>query len=320
MSQNIDELVPTFILRRRKGHSYRQIGLDLGVDSRTVKSRVKKAEDDGDFEHWAKVRQQADLKSLEEHRSLLSQVCRGVERGISFNPLTSQQDPEVLLKGVVESGLDYAFESMATRGIDLESPTITSSVGTMVKPPKERLAQKLLAGLMQHEPELESLLEGWKESWEEVDKERRLRVEQGRNLYRQHPVDGDLIEAMAWATTHEALGKALDLPGLGYLEREERPEGSAAILRVEGTRRDEVVVGTELVIEQVWAAKEQVLSQLIHPARIETIKRFYKDLLEKVAEIADQLDLIILRGRPDGICNLCESTGVTPIKPKGRVR
>jgi hypothetical protein len=44
----------------------------------------------------------------------------------------------------------------------------------MVKPPKERLAQKLLAGLMQHEPELESLLEGWKESWERVEKERLL--------------------------------------------------------------------------------------------------------------------------------------------------
>ncbi len=92
MSRNIDELVPIFILRRRRGHSYRQIGLDLGVDWRTVRSRVEKAEDDGDYEHWAKVRQQADLNSLEEHRSLLSLVCRGVERGISFNPLTSQQD------------------------------------------------------------------------------------------------------------------------------------------------------------------------------------------------------------------------------------
>ena len=73
-------------------------------------------------------------------------------------------------------------------------------------------------------------------------------------------------------------------------------------------------------IEQVWTAKEDVLRQLIHPERTETIKRLYQDLLEKVAEIADQLDLIILKGRPDGICNLCESTGVRPIKPKGRVR
>ena len=115
MSQNIDNLVPTFIQRRRKGDSYRKIGLELQVDWRTVKSRVEQAENSGDHEHWAGVRQQADLKSLEEHRSLLSLVCRGVERGITFNPLTSQQDPGELLRGVVESGLDYAFDSMATK-------------------------------------------------------------------------------------------------------------------------------------------------------------------------------------------------------------
>ena len=61
MSQNLDELVPLFIQRRRKGHSYRRIGLGLHVDPRTVKSRIEKAENDGDYEHWAGVRQQADL-------------------------------------------------------------------------------------------------------------------------------------------------------------------------------------------------------------------------------------------------------------------
>jgi len=82
----------------------------------------------------------------------MSLVCRGVERGISFNPLTSQQDPGELLKGVVESSLDYAFESMATRGIDLESPATTSSVKSTVKPPKERLAQKLLVQIGVNNP------------------------------------------------------------------------------------------------------------------------------------------------------------------------
>ncbi len=53
MSRNIDELVPIFIQRRRMGHSYRRIGLDLGVDWRTVKSRVEKAANDGDYKRLA---------------------------------------------------------------------------------------------------------------------------------------------------------------------------------------------------------------------------------------------------------------------------
>ena len=67
---------------------------------------------------------------------------------------------------------------------------------------------------------------------------------------------------MAWATAQEALSTALGLPGLGHLEIEERPERSAAIIMVEETRRDEVVVGTKSEIEQVWTAKEVVLGHL----------------------------------------------------------
>ena len=115
-------------------------------------------------------------------------------------------------------------------------------------------------------------------------------------------LDSVVCEAWALATKVESVPIIYHLP-VAFPSASPPSQGEATTNQASWTRPNQFIL----------------LPFLSHPERTETIKRFYKDLLEKVAEIADQLDLILLKGRPDGICNLCQSTGVAPLKPKGRV-
>ena len=69
------QLVAQWIHLNRKGESYRSIGRQFDVDSRTVKSWIMRAGEEKEKEHWEAVSRQVDAKYLDEHYRMLLQIA-----------------------------------------------------------------------------------------------------------------------------------------------------------------------------------------------------------------------------------------------------
>ena len=79
----------------------------------------------------------------------------------------------VLVAALVEVGLDQTGGLLEGRGMELYSPVSVSPTNGGHRLPAARLVGKLLEGLMEHEPTLKELLDGWSSCWLEVQEERR---------------------------------------------------------------------------------------------------------------------------------------------------
>ncbi len=148
MTKVTEELVAQFIQLHRRGDSFRAIGAKFEVDPRTVKSRIEKAEKQRDRDHWEAVSRQVDVKYLEEHLGMLVRVSIDVQRAVQSSPLQPYREPKVLVAALVESGLDQTGGLLEGRGLELYSPASISPTDGGHILPAERLAGKLLEGLM----------------------------------------------------------------------------------------------------------------------------------------------------------------------------
>ncbi len=87
---------------------------------------------------------------------------------------------------------------------------VLSSLGGGHRLPSARLVGKLLEGLMEHEPALKKLLDGWSSCWLSVQKERRDLQEKAKNLFLQKQI------AKAIAVVLGPVVYAPTEPGLAY--------------------------------------------------------------------------------------------------------
>ncbi len=91
---------------------------------------------------------------------MLVRVSIDVQRAVQSSPLKANREPMVLVTALVEVGLDQPVGLLEDRGLELYSPASSSSTESGDRLPAERLAVKLLEGLMEHEPLPTRLLGG----------------------------------------------------------------------------------------------------------------------------------------------------------------
>ena len=305
MTKVNEEMVAQFVQFHRRGDSYRAIGAKFQVDPRTVKSRIEKAERDRERDHWEAVSLQVDVRYLEEHLGMLVRVSIDVQEAVQTSPFKFDKEPLGLVAALVAGGLKRSGGLLESRGIDLRPPASISPTSVRGNPPTERLAGKLLNGLKEHEPTLEVLLDGWNGCWLKVQAERSGLQVQAKNLFRQRQIGKAVADVLGPVAVEQAIAVALSLPDQGHLTAEMGDDGLATLMLTGGTELRKVH-GVQLAeAEPICQANERVVEQLLQEERIRPLQEAHRSLTECVAKIEDQVDIIILRGKPAGTCFFC---------------
>lgn len=286
-----EELVAEFIRLRQAGKSYRTIGETCKVDPRTVKSRVEKAGQEKQREHWEIVSRQVDAKYLEEHYRLLMRIAAKLPDAVRTKPMdfNHTMDAESLVDKSTQFGLQQAGDLLEGRGIDAET----------------RMSQRLLEALMEHEPQLKIALDEWKDCWDRFQKVRSELTKQAVNLFKHKRISPEVAETLGIAVTREAIIVKL-------LKEEAR---SSKIENIGGeqyrlVRRNrqisgDVYKGSKQEMETAKNAYESVLPQISLEVRMNPVEKAYTSLMVSVQKVEDLVERLVLIGRPQGQCNLC---------------
>ncbi len=166
---------------------------------------------------------------------MLVRVSIDVQRAVQSSPLKSYREPMVLVAALVEVGLDQTGGLLEGRGLELYSPASVSPTNGGHRHPVERLAGKLLEGLMEHEPTLKELLDGWSSCWLGVQKEHRDLQDKAKNLFLQKQIAKEIAEALGSVAVEQAMASAMSRPGQGHLTAEAGDDGLATQVSREGT-------------------------------------------------------------------------------------
>lgn len=195
------------ILRfHRQGLSYAAIGTAVGLDWRTVRTRVRQAEENTSQEHGRAVLERVDVDILREHLSQIARVADVLARVVDSDPLArfdSPFDAEAHAAGLVQ------VEIFPAQGV-------LDGVSAELEPARaSALARKLVDALRQHEPKLLAQFRRWAQTEEAFRQRARERWEAAVSLARSR--DWDIPEPRqalrdALNAENDVRGREDDLP------------------------------------------------------------------------------------------------------------
>ena len=167
MAKITEEMTAEFLRLHRLGQSNRAIGHRLGVDPRTVKSRIQRASQDTEKLHWEAVLRQVDARYLDEHYLVLVAAAIRLQHFVRSNPMFGRQgdDPKNLIERLSTMEMEGVDELLAERGVDMDREVFTSTRDSIGEPARSRLVQKLFDALREHEPTLQHAMDEWATSW-----------------------------------------------------------------------------------------------------------------------------------------------------------
>jgi len=311
--KKIDEqVIAQCIHLHKQGESYISIGHKCGIDPRTAKSWIQKADKEKEEAHWEAVSQQVDSKYLDEHYRLLLKIAAAVLEAVDSDPIVT--DPElavpVFFNTCIRSATQRANKLLVERGLEL------ASKGKIEWHTADRLGRRLLDALMEHEPQLKTAVESWKIDWTKFQKTRFELMEAAKNLFKNADLDDEVAEGIKTNIVNELLqNKLLDEePRSSRVDASEKDDERIRkrlrdkyVRLIRYNKRGEMLVymGSEEEVEAACKAYDEVLLRLSHPERIRPVQVSYFSLMERVKEVEDYIDRLILMGKPQGQCTLC---------------
>jgi hypothetical protein len=299
-----DELVAEFIRLRQAGKSYQSIGEICKVDPRTVKGWVEKVGREKDKEHWEIVSRQVDVKYLDEHYRLLMRIAGRLLDTVRTNPMdfSHKQDAQSLVDEFIQLGLRQAADLLKERGI--EDAT--------------RMSQYLLEALMEHEPQLEIVLNEWKGCWDRFQKLRSELCQQAGNLFKQKRLPPKVAETLGIAVTREGIIIKLFEEEARSSRIEDIDGERSRLIRSNRKISEDVYKGPKQEVEAAKDAYEFVLSQISLEARMSPVEEVFTSLMGSKQEVEELIERLVLIGRPQGQCSLCP--GRSNALPQGRLK
>jgi len=286
-----EESVVEFIRLRQAGKSYQAIGETFNVDPRTVKSRIEKAGQEKQREHWEIVSRQVDAKYLDEHYRLLMRIAVRLSDAVGTKPMDFNQtlDGDSLVDKSIQLGLQQAGDLLEDRGIDATT----------------RMSQRLLEALMQHELQLKIALDEWKDSWGGFQKVRSELTKQAVNLIKQKKISPEVAKTLGIAATKEAIVIKLFKEEARSSKIENIGGERYRLVRRNRQISGNVYKGSKQEVEAAKNAYEFVLPQISLEVRMSPVEKSYTSLMVSVQKVEDSVERLVLIGRPQGQCNLC---------------
>ena len=281
-----EELVAEFIRLRQAGRSYRTIGQTCKVDPRTVKSRVEKAGQEKQREHWEIVSRQVDAKYLDEHYHLLMRIAARLPYAVRTKPMDFNHtlNAESLVDKSIQLGLQQAGDLLEERGIEAAT----------------RMSQRLLEALMEHEPWLEIALDEWKDCWDKFQKVRSELSQQAGNLFKQKKLSPKIAETLGIAVTREAIITKLLKEEARSSKVEDIDSERSRLIRSNRQVSGDVYKGPKQEVETAKNAYEFVLPQISLEARMSPVEKAYISLTVSAQKLEDLVASLVLIGRPQG--------------------
>ena len=299
-----EELVAEFIRLRQAGKSYRTIGETCKVDPRTVKSRVEKAGQEKQREHWEMVSRQVDAKYLDEHYRLLVRIAARLPDAVRTRPMDFNHtlDAESLVDKSIQHGLQQAGDLPEDRDMDAAT----------------RMSRRLFEALMEHEPQLKMALDGWKDCWDGFQKVRSELTKQAVNLFKQKKVFPEVAKTLGIAVSREAIITELLKEEARSSRVEDIDSGRYRLVRRNRQISGDVYKGSKQEVETAKNAYEFVLPQISLEPRMSPVENAYTSLTVSARKVEDLVESLVLIGRPQGQCNLCPGRSNTPFQ--GRLK
>jgi len=312
-----DEMIQEFLRLHRQGMSYRAIGRIQGVDPRTVKSRVDRASDEAEREHWESVSRQLDIRYLEEHHRILTRVSVKLLDIVQTEPMFARcgDDAEGLINRLIYSLSESCADLLTSRGAVLDTPSVASTLllpDSMGRDPRERLGKRLWCSLMEHEPELKEGVDIWVKLWTGFQRQRaELGQVAGRLIRERKPKLKNISPLALQGLADAAIMQCVHGFDAASIRLQKTDEAKYKVFM------GDVPVGEEFEMNgtgssEILSAWQSLLGeQLTHEeARMRTIATAYEKLQDAVSKLEDQVDAIVLRGRPNGTCALCPAYGL----------
>lgn len=272
------------ILRlHRQGANFTQIAKETGVVPRTAKAVVLRAQQRAEQAHWEGVMQEVDRESLRRHYDDLllagSTLLRAAEHPIDG---MTTLDPRELVVRLIEAAFTQDPEPGVEAGLMLSGGRrVPLSRGTSA-------AERILSALLEHEPQLRRELEEWSDRWDQARQSLGALSVEVKALLAQPPfaelagVDADSFVGRAIAELQSAEAPRPHTDG---------PETSQPPAIARDTLED------RFRAQVLFRVRDAGLLDQLHATR------------DARDQFRDALELLTLRGRPSGRCELCPFAG-----------
>ena len=194
-----------------------------------------------------------------------------------------------MIDSSIRTGLEQAGDLLKKRGLDTTN----------------RLSQRLLEALLEHEPQLKVALDNWKSGWNGFKQARSELARQAVSLFEQKKLSHEIANDVGRAAAREGIAGRLRREEPYSSRVEEISNERARLVRYNRQISETVSNGPKQEIEAAKNAYEFVLQQISHEERMRPVEDAYKSLIVSAQAAEDFLESLVLIGRPQGQCRLC---------------
>jgi len=305
-----EETVATIRQLRERGKKDSEIARELDLDRRTVTSAAQKVGKVVDYLHWEAVSQKVDSELLYQHQKDLTQLAVGVQERT-----TSDLTGLPLSHPGFDSrrSLHLAFERLSEDGW-LGGRTAKSPLDEYQElsrqeslPPDRlyRLGDRLMECLDQHEPELARALEVWRAGYDLCQEARAGLLRDAEAALGEGPAGIAPPGEIAMAVLREACEHSFHQTAGARFTTQEQEGNQIQLFRLIGRSEAPVYRGDSEGVAEASERYRLVLDAALGSPGLRAATDAFRGLETGRASIDAVTDGIVIRGRPNGRCELC---------------
>ena len=305
-----EETVATIRQLRERGKKDSEIARELDLDRRTVTSAAQKVGKVVDYLHWEAVSQKVDSELLYQHQKDLTQLAVGVQERTTSD-----------LAGLPVS--HPSFDSRRSLHLTFERLSEEGWLGgrTAKSPPDEyqelsrqenlppdrlyRLGDRLMECLDQHEPELTRALEVWRAGYDLCQEARADLLRDAEAALDEGPAGTAPTREIATAVLREACDHSFHQITTASFTTKEQEGNQIQLFRLIGRSEIPVYRGDSQGVAEASGRYRSVLDAALGSPELRAATDAFRGLETERASIDAVTDGIVIRGRPNGRCELC---------------
>ena len=305
-----EETVATIRQLRERGKKDSEIARELDLDRRTVTSAAQKVGKVVDYLHWEAVAQKVDSELLYQHQKDLTQLAVGVqERTTSDLAGLPVSHPSFDSRRSLHLTFDRLSEDGWLGGRTAKSPLDEYQELSRQEslPPDRlyRLGDRLMECLGQHEPELTRVFEMWRMGYDLCQEARAGLLRDAEAALGEGPAGTAPTKEIATAVLREASEHGFHRTTTARFITQEQAGTEIQLFRLIGRSEVPVYKGDSRGVAEASERYRSVLDAALGSPELRAATDAFRGLETERASIDAVTDGIVIRGRPNGRCELC---------------
>jgi len=305
-----EETVATIRQLRERGKKDSEIARELDLDRRTVTSAAQKVGKVVDYLHWEAVAQKVDSELLYQHQKDLTQLAVGVQERttsdltglpVSHPSFDSRRSLHLTFERLSEEG----WLGGRTAKSPLDEYQEMSRQESLPPDRLYRLGDRLMECLDQHEPELTRVFEMWRTGYDLCQEARAGLLRDAEAALGEGPAGSAPTGEIATAVLREACEHGFHQTATARFITQEQAGTEIQLFRLIGRSEVPVYRGDSRGVAEASERYRLVLDAALGSPELRAATDAFRGLETVRAEIDAVTDGIVIRGRPNGRCELC---------------